>query len=144
MPPAPLAAGALAVFGLALTIALAFGTRLGLTWRLAAVALLGACLGPPLAELAGGRARRTVGLDGAGRWWLQQGTRAPDYVQIVGRALIVGPWVWIRLRGGSVTHYVCVEGRRAEPEAFRRLKVVLLLDPEGGRGRASDHDRLNC
>lgn len=129
MPPAPGVAGALGAVGLALAAALLLGTELALAWRLGALALLAAALLPPLVQLAGYGARRSLERDTAGRWWLRQGGGRPDYVQLRGRALVLGPWVWLRLRARSGSQYVFIDGRRAEPGAFRRLKVILRLDP---------------
>jgi hypothetical protein len=115
--------------GLALAAALLLGTELALAWRLGAFALLAAALLPPLAQLAGYGPRRSLERDAAGRWWLRQGGGQPDYVQLRGRALVLGPWVWLQLRARSGSQYVFIDGRRAEPGAFRRLKVILRLDP---------------
>ncbi|MFO1400558.1 MAG: hypothetical protein U1F30_05005 [Steroidobacteraceae bacterium] len=144
MPAAPAFALALAALGLALGAALLFGTTLALPWRLGALGLLVAALAPPLAELAGRGGRRRLGRDSSGRWWLGEGAGRPDYVQPRGRALLLGPWIWLRLRGPSGTRYVFIDGRRAEPGAFRLLKLTLRLDPERPGGLASDRDRPNC
>ena len=128
MPPAPLAAGLIATFVLGLAAALLFGTALALPWRLAAVALLALAVGQPVATLAGVGARRTLGIDGRGRWWLRQGGGRAGYVQPGREALVLGRWVWLRLRAPRATHYLLIDGRRAEPEAFRRLQVALRLD----------------
>ena len=129
MPPAPLAAGLIASVVLGLATALLLGNALGWPWRIGAAALLAASVGRPIAGLAGYGARQTLGIDGHGRWWLEQDGRGRDYVQPGREALLLGHWAWLRLRGPAKTHYVLVDGRRAEPEAFRRLQVALRLDP---------------
>lgn len=144
MPPAPLLAAGVSAFALALATALLCGTGLALPWRLGAVALLAVLVGPAVAELSGQRGRRVVGRDGAGRWWLRHGQGERAYVQRVGRGLALGPWVWLRFRGGPGAHSVVVDGRRAEPEGFRRLQVSLRLENQGPGGPASDRDRPNC
>ncbi|MCC7462573.1 MAG: hypothetical protein IT480_08950 [Gammaproteobacteria bacterium] len=144
MPASPLAAGATAAIVLALAAALLFGSGLGLPWRIGAVVLLALLVVPAIGELAGYGARRSFGRDETGRWWLRQGEEAPDYVQPAGPALMLGPWIWLRLRGCSGSHPLLLDGRRMEPEAFRRLQVVLRLEAEDLRGAANDHDRPNC
>jgi hypothetical protein len=129
---------------LALAAALLFGTGLALPWRFGAVVLLVALVGPGVAELAGQRGRRIVGRDGAGRWWLRRGSGPAQDVRRVGRGLVLGPWVWLRFRGRSGSHSVVVDGRRAEPEGFRRLQVSMRLESEGPGGPTSDRDGPNC
>ncbi len=144
MPAAPLAAAALAGFALALAATLLFATAIAWTWRWLAVAVLAWLVIPPVAELGGARGRSLLGRDPAGRWWLRRGAGRRRYVQLRGRALMLGPWIWLQFREGSRAHYLLVDGRRAEPEAVRLLKVSLRLDPEGPAGLENDRDRPTC
>jgi hypothetical protein len=137
------AAVLLGAFVAALVAALLFGTALALPLRLSAAGLVALAAGPEVARLAGAGGRRVLGRTRSGRWWLSRGGRRRDYVQPPGPRLMLGRWLWLRFRGPSATHYVFIDGRRAEPEALRRLQVTLRLDPDGAGG-LSDRGRLNC
>jgi hypothetical protein len=122
-------------WGVGLTGALLFGC--GLPWpvRLGGVLLLAACLRGTVMDLAGRRGRLVLGADGAGRWWLRRGGGGLEYVQLAGRPLLLGDLLWLRFRNGRRRTFLFIDGRRAEPAALRRLKVILLLDPGGTGGR---------
>jgi hypothetical protein len=96
------------------------------------VLLLVAVLGPAAADLARRRGRWWLGVDAHGRWWLRRGQGRLEYVQFGAPPLLLGDWVWLRLRHGKARTFLCIDGARAEPEAFRRLKVKLRLDPDEG------------
>jgi hypothetical protein len=125
------AVAAMVAWGLALAAALIFGTALPLALKLAGVPLLAACLWAATSDLAGWRGRLELGNDADGRWWLRRGQSSPEYVQFGARPLVLGDWVWLRLRGGTGRTFLLIDGGLAEPGAFRRLKVRLLLDPGG-------------
>jgi hypothetical protein len=130
--------------GLGQALALAYGCALCLPLRLASLALLAACLWPALAGLAGRGGPTVLGVDAAGRWWLRRGDERRQYARFGAQPLVLGDWVWLRFRGVRGRSYLFIDGPLAEPGAFRRLKVRLLLDPEGPAGGLSDRDRCNC
>jgi hypothetical protein len=118
-------------WGSGLAAALLFGCALPLALKLAGVLLLAACLCLATSDLAGRRGRLELGNDADGRWWLRRGRSSPEYVQFGARPLVLGDWVWLHLRGGRGRTFLLIDGGLAEPWAFHRLKVTLLLDPGG-------------
>jgi hypothetical protein len=125
------AAAAMVAWGTGLAAALLLGCALPLALKLAGVLLLAACLWSATSDLAGRRGRLELGNDADGRWWLRRGQRIPEYVQFGARPLVLGDWAWLHLRGGTGPTFLLIDGGLAEPGAFRRLKVRLLLDPGG-------------
>lgn len=119
-------------WGLGLAAALLFGCALPLLLRLGAVLLLAAALGPAAADLVRWRGRLRLGVDAHGRWWLRRAEGRLEYVQFGAPPLLLGDWVWLRLRSGRATTFLCIEGARVEPGAFRRLKLRLRLDSDEG------------
>jgi hypothetical protein len=123
------AVATMAAWGSGLAAALLFGCALPLALKLAGVLLLAACLWLATSDLAGRRGRLELGSDADGRWWLRRGRSSPEYVQFGARPLVLGNWAWLRLRGGTGRTFLLIDGGLAEPGAFRRLKVRLLLNP---------------
>ena len=138
------AVAAVIAWGASTAAALLFGCALPLPLKAAAVLLLGTCLWRATSDLAGRRGRLELGTDGRGRWWLRRGRTGLEYVQFGAPPLVLGNWVWLRLRGDAARTFLFIDGAIAEPGAFRRLKVILHLHP-GGSPRALKHrDRRNC
>ena len=116
------------LWGLALGGALAFGCGLPWPWR-AAAALAGLALVAPAAlALARPRARVRVGIEPDGRWWIARGEGERQYVHLRRPPLVAGRHLWLSLQAGRRRTVLYIDGRRAEPQALRRLKTILGLN----------------